>query len=97
MPPGAFSLSYKNGLKAILVDVPDERETRRYFGYPADVPFFVEDAWSYCSPPDDEEVAQAERWLSVSDQPGMRVDAICRVDVDGEAVIRGIITTVPKL
>lgn len=28
MPDGAFSISYKNGLCAILVNVPDERPTR---------------------------------------------------------------------
>jgi len=27
----------------------------------------------------------------------MRVEAICRIDVDAETVIRGIITTVPRL
>lgn len=97
MPSGAFSLSYKNGLKAILVDVPDERETRRYFGYPADVPFYIEDAWSFCSPPEGDEVAETERWLAASEQPGMRIEAICRIDVDGETVVRGIITSVPRL
>jgi len=97
MPPGAFSLSYKSGLSAILVDVPDERETRRYFGYPADVPFYIEDAWTFCSAPEGNEVAEAERWLAEADQPGMRVEAICRIDVDAETVIRGIITTVPRL
>lgn len=97
MPPGAFSISYKSGLRAILVDVPDERETRRYLGYPADVPFYIEDAWTFCSPPEGDEVAEAERWLAEGDQPGMRVEAICRIDVDGETVIRGIITTVPRL
>jgi hypothetical protein len=97
MPPDAFSISYKSGLRAILVDVPDERETRRYFGYPADVPFYLEDAWAFCSPPEFQEVAWAEGWLEEANQPGMRVEAICRIDVDGETVIRGIITTVPRL
>jgi hypothetical protein len=97
MPPGAFSLSYKNGLRAILVDVPDDRETRRYFGRPVDVPFYLEDAWAFCSPPEGTEVAEAERWLAEAGQPGMRFEAICRIDVDGETVIRGFITTVPRL
>lgn len=97
MPPGAFSISYKNGLRAILVDVPNQRDTRRYFGYPAEVPFYIEDAWSFCTSPEDAEVAMAEDWLAQSDQPGMRFEVICRVDVDGEAVIRGFITSVPRL
>jgi hypothetical protein len=98
MPPGAFSISYRSGLRAILVDVPDERETRRYLGYPFDVPFYLEEAWAFCSPPEGPEIDEAERWLeSGDDMPGMRVDAVCRLDVDGETVIRGIIATVPKL
>lgn len=97
MPRGAFSLSFKNGLRAIVVEVPDERETRRYFGYPADVPFYIADAWAFCSPPDENEVAEADRWLAQGNQPGMSFEAICRTDVDGENVIRGFITSVPKL
>ncbi len=46
MPEGAFSLSYKNGLRGILVDVPDERQTRRYLAVPMKVAFYLEDAWS---------------------------------------------------
>lgn len=101
MPPGAFWFIYESGLRAILVDVPDERETRRYLGYPADVPFYIEDTWTFCSPPEGQEIAEAERWLNESDPrgrpPGMRVEAICRIDADGEIVIRGIITSVPRL
>lgn len=101
MPPNAFSLSYKNGLRAILVDVPDERDTRRYFGYPTEVPFYLEDAWSFCSPPEGQEAAVYEAWLDEADErgrpPGMRVEAVCRIDVEGEKVIRGVITTVPRL
>jgi len=50
MPDGAFSISYKNGLRAILVNVPNEQKSRRYFGFPMDVPYYLVDAWSYCSP-----------------------------------------------
>lgn len=55
MPPGAFSMSYKNGLRAIMVDTTDQRETRRYFGTPLDVPFYLEKSWSFCRPPTDAE------------------------------------------
>lgn len=34
MPEGAFSISYKNGLRAIIVGSPNEQDTRRYFGFP---------------------------------------------------------------
>ena len=97
MPPGAFYISYKTGLRAILVDVPDEQETRRYLGYPLEVPFYLEDAWSFCSPPKEEEKDVADWWGNELDEPGMRLEAICRLEVEGETVLRGIIATVPKL
>lgn len=97
MPPGAFSMSFKNGLRAILVDVPNERETRRYFGYPADVPFYLEDAWSLCSPPTEKEKLQTEAFMKAQDFPGSRFEVVCRIQVDDETVTRGFITSVPRL
>ena len=97
MPPGAFSISYKSGMRAILVDVPNERESRRYFGYPTEVPFYVEDAWAICSPPEGEEKREAELFLEKSDKPGERFEVVCRIQVDDETVIRGVITSVPRL
>lgn len=97
MPPGAFSISYKNGMRVIIVDVPDQRETRRYFGTSFDVPFYIKDSWSFCYPPIDEERNQAEQFLQQRNWPGERFDAICKVNLDGDEVVRGIITTVPKL
>ena len=96
MPEGAFSISFKNGLRAILVGVPNERQTRRYFGFPAKVPFYLEDAWSFCAPPNEEETAQLTR-ENIPSNPGERVEVICKIDVDGDIVIRGLITSVPKL
>jgi len=95
MPDGAFSISYKNGLRAILVDVPNDRETRRYFGYPTDVPFYLEDAWSICKPPTDDELQEFKEVKN--DNPGERFEGICRIQVDEDVVIRGIVTSVPKL
>lgn len=95
LPEGAFPLSYANGLRAILVGLPDETDTRRYFGYPLDVPFYLEDVWSTCTAPTDEEIAEIR--ASKPDNPGERIEAVCRIDVDGDVVVRGIITTVPKL
>ena len=97
MPKGSFPISFKNGFRAILVDVPNERATRRYFGYPLDVPFYIEDAWSFCSPPNNEESADVEQFMSQRNFPGERFEVICRIQVDDETVVRGLITTVPKL
>lgn len=95
MPDGAFSISYKNGLRAILVDVPNERSSRRYFGFPAEVAFYLEDAWSFCTPPTDEELA--EFTANRKNNPGERFEAVCRIEVDEDVVVRGLITSVPKL
>lgn len=97
MPPGAFSMSFKSGFRAILVDVPNDRETRRYFGYPADVPFYLEDAWSLCSPPTEKEKLQTEAFMKAQDFPGSRFEVVCRILVDDETVTRGFITSVPRL
>ena len=95
MPDGAFSLSYKSGLRAILVDVPNERDTRRYFGNPMKVPFYLKEAWSFCNPPTkDEDLGfRATRKM----MPGERFEAVCKINVDDDIVIRGVITSVPKL
>jgi hypothetical protein len=97
MPEGAFSLSYKSGLRGILVSIPDERTTRRYFGYRAEVPFYLEASWSFCRPPREDEQQSVSTFMKRRDWPGERFEAVCEIDVDGEAVIRGWITSVPKL
>lgn len=97
MPEGAFSLSYKNGLRGIVVDVADERETRRYFGFPQTVPHYIEDAWSWCHPPTEEEAPQVAKFLADRNMPGERFEAVCKVTADDDVVFRGLITSVPKL
>lgn len=106
MPDGAFSLSYKNGLRAILVNVPYERETRRYLGFPSNVPFYLKDAWSFCSPPSEEEGEAVSAFMKSRDAlvkepgqewPGERVEAVCKIKVDNKDIVRGVITSVPRL
>jgi len=97
MPEGAFSLSYKNGMRAILVGIPNQKDTRRYFGFPMEVPFYLEDAWSFCYPPNDEEEAHAISFIKDRDWPGERFEAVCKITVENEIVVRGLITSVPKL
>lgn len=95
MPKGAFSISYENGMRSILVDVADEREARRYFGFPADVPFYLEDAWSFCRPIPR---AEATKIMAYRERyPGERFEALCTIEVDDEIVIRGFISSVPRL
>lgn len=97
MPEGAFSLSYKNGLRAILVGIPEEKSTRRYLGFGANVPFYLEDAWSFCRPPLEDEMQKVSKFMSDRDWPGERFEAVCEVKVDGRPVVRGWITSVPRV
>ncbi|ARM88446.1 hypothetical protein RHEC894_CH02146 [Rhizobium sp. CIAT894] len=97
MPEGAFSLSYQNGLRGVLVGVPNEKETRRYFGHPQDVPFYLKDAWSFCAPPEGAEKAQAAAFIKDRNQPGERFEVVCKIKADNDVVIRGLITSVPRL
>lgn len=95
MSDGAFSISYKNGMRAILVGVPNEQDTRRYFGFPAKVPHYLEDAWSFCTPSNEEYAA--DFLTNRGNNPDERFEAICQIQVDDDEVIRGFITSVPKL
>ena len=95
MPPNSFSLSFSSGFRAILVDMPNEFFSREYIAYPADVPHYLNDAWSFCRAPTEEELQlflTDGRWTS-----GERLDAMCTLDVDGTIVFRGAIVTVPRL
>lgn len=97
LPPGAFPISFKSGLKAVIVDIPDERETRRYFGFPLQVPYYLEDVWSFCRRPTEEELADAENFIADRNLPGERFEAICKIQVDKDTVVRGLISSVPRL
>lgn len=84
-------------MRAILVDVPNEQETRRYFGFPNDVPFYLKDVWSYCSPPTEDEGEQVASFMKNREWPGERFEAVCKIKVDNDVAVRGLITSVPKL
>lgn len=59
------------------------------------VPFYLEDAWSFCAPPTEIEIA--EIMTARGDNPGERIEGVCKIDVDGDVVVRGFVTSVPKL
>lgn len=95
MPEGAHSVSFKNGLRAILVDTPNERTTRRYFGHRFQVPFYLEDVWSFCAAPTDDETKELARIYEL--RAGERYKAVCKIEIENEIVPRGFITSVPRL
>jgi hypothetical protein len=116
IPDGAYTLSFKNGLRAIVLDA-DVTEThladsskyfrllilanrdRSYIGFPTEVQPWFEDAWSWCKPPTEQEKASLE--LMPDDfkrqVENTRFEAVCRIDVDGQDIVRGLIFSVPRL
>lgn len=95
IPDGAFPLSFKNGFRAILQDIPDQRNTRKYLGYPLDAPFWAKEAWSYCKRPTKTEQEQILNSFELD--PGSRLEAICSIQVDNELIYRGFVVSVPRL
>lgn len=83
-------------LRRIFFANPD----RRYFGIPFQVAPWIENAWSICAPPSEGARAGFERAMPDNLKQTLeyaRLDAVCRVDVDGEEVLRGLLYSVPKL
>jgi len=72
---------------------------RKYLGLPLNVQPWFEDAWSWCKSPTEEEYA------GLSSMPedirqlfgNARFDGVCRIDIDGQEITRGLIFSVPKL
>lgn len=116
IPDGAYTLSYGNGLRAIVLDpdIPDRsgdtspkyfrqlaiaNRDRKYLGIPLEVQPWFKDAWSWCKAPTEEERSQLEQ--SSDELKNMvanaRFEAVCRIDVDGEDIVRGLIFSVPRL
>ncbi|WP_171184115.1 hypothetical protein [Ruegeria sp. HKCCC2117] len=96
MPPGAFSLSFEDSRRVIMLDTPDERFIRNYIMKPrTDVPDYFKDSWSYCKPPTDEERTILEEALNPG--PGMRLDGVCSLDADGEIIPTGLVFSVPDI
>ncbi len=72
---------------------------RKYLGVPFDVQPWFEDAWSWCKSPTEEEKAELERTPDDFKRTveNARFEAVCRIDVDGTDVVRGLIFSVPRL
>lgn len=73
---------------------------RKYLGFPLKVPTWLEDKWSTCAPPTEQEISDV--YASLSEEAkrnlrGARLDAICVFDIDGEKIPRGLLFSVPRL
>ena len=98
MPEGAFSLSFAGGFRGIMEGVPDERFTRRYRAHsPNDLPEYLKEAWAFCKPQDETWVDAYFAQRGRGRDPGEKFVGLCTIDVEGETVVRGVITSVPDL
>lgn len=73
---------------------------RNYIQLPLEVAPWHEDVWSICTSPSDQEREEVKRSMpnDVSKSLwNMRLDAICRLEVDGETFTRGFVYSAPKL
>ena len=72
---------------------------RKYLGLPLNVPPWFEDAWSWCKRPAEEEYAKLPPMPEDLQQlfANSRLEGICRIDVDGQEIIRGLLFSVPNL
>jgi hypothetical protein len=73
---------------------------RRYLGVPFEVAYWQQDAWSYCTKPSDDERkgffnSLPDNWQKTLERA--RLEGVCRTDVEGEKVLRGLVYSVPKL
>lgn len=96
MSEGAFSLSFNGGPRVILEGIEDERLERTYMSRSyKDLPEYFDNAWSLCRPPTDAEVDGV--LASISLDRGMRLDAVCSLDADGDIIETAVIVSVPRL
>ena len=72
---------------------------RKYLGIPIDVQPWFKDAWSWCKSPTAEEIVELERMPDDFKRTveNARFEAVCKIEVDGSDVVRGLIFSVPRL
>lgn len=116
MPEGSYAYSRKDGMRGIILnaevsdpmtDMPKffrrivlANPHRRYFDVPFVVAPWLEDVWSICISPSEDERVEFQQSMSEELKKSLayaRFDAVCRIDVDGEEVLRGLLYSVPKL
>lgn len=96
MPDGAWTFASRSGFRAILIDIPDDRENRAYRAYPnSKTPEWFIKTWATCRPISD---AQLSAILAApgTKQPGLRWEALCEIEADGDRFVRGWIASTPR-
>lgn len=116
LPYGAYILSQRNGMRMIILDaevsIPSHdgnkfwrrlnmaNPDRQYLTVEFEVPSWYADAWSVCSTPTEDDLADLEKNMAEDlkrEMASARLDAVCKIDTDDEQLWRGLLYSVPKL
>ena len=97
-----FPLVFDSGYRVIMERSEDkrfaEKVNRREYLFAAylNTPEYFKDAWSRCKAPAGAEAREIEK-SSAAPGPGMRLEAVCTLDADGEILRTGIVYSIPDL
>ena len=97
IPETASIHSFRSGLRGIFLNSPEEIRTdvRKVVGISEELPDWYDRAWSFCRKPEGEMDIEL---LGVKPQPGMRFEALCFIEVEGEEPLySGALFSVPNL
>lgn len=75
-------------------------DKRRYIGVPMNVAYWLEDVWSYCPAPTEEEKRDYRANLPKDWQDVLefaRLEGVCWINVEGEKVLRGLVYSRPAM
>ncbi len=96
MSEDSFPVAFDSGFRGVMTGFGEREDDRRYLGYAAkNVPTVYEEVWSNCRRPTDQELEAFEQ--DGSDLPGLRWEAVCEIDADGDVFIRGWVASIPRL
>ena len=73
--------------------------SRNYLGFPFEVQPWFAKSWSWCKAPTAEEKARLVTLPEETKQmiATARFEAVCRINVDGQEIERGLIFSVPRI
>ncbi len=91
----SFLVSFNSGFRGVMEGFGPEDYDRRYLGYAKDVSSLYEEVWSTCRRPTDAELKGLEE--NGHQLPGIRWEAICEIDADGDVFIRGWVASIPDI
>jgi len=95
-PENSFPLRFENGIRAILVGIDDVEPEREYIAVAMkNIPSYFSDSWAFCKRPDDGAIKKINS--SFPPGPGMKFEAVCELDADGQIIPTAYIYSIPAI